>query len=476
MMLVKSTMAPAAQDYSAALRAERRAYDECADVHDLPPIFHYWSESHLAPLFKSFGFASVDEFFVQSLSEACVLSTRPFFASVGAGNCDLEIRLASALVARGHGGFTIECLDLNPAMLERGRVLASESGVQERLLFTKADLNEWQPQRRYQAVMANQSLHHVVNLEQLFAGVRSSLAPGGVFVVSDMIGRNGHLRWPEALAIVQELWRELPPHYRFNTRFARYEEAFLDWDCSNEGFEGTRAQDILPLLAGAFHFRLFAPFGNIIDPFIDRTFGCHFDPAAAWDRAFIDRVQERDCMEISRGTITPTHMIAVMDTEGIQPPRYPGNLSPEKCIRQPDREVAQPAPSPEPYAWEKLSRHAPHAAAVWKKAGKLMAQLHRRSEWAGELEKQLEERTVSLTAHAKDLEQLLLERTQWARSLESEIARVEQIARHFQNEAEREAARADGLQCELSRRVNNPLSYFAGKIFRVARRRLKQRD
>ncbi|HWD98697.1 MAG TPA: class I SAM-dependent methyltransferase [Bryobacteraceae bacterium] len=473
-------MASAANDYSAALAAERRAYDDCANVHDLPPIFHYWSQTHLAPLFETFGFTSMDDFFIQSLSNACLLSDRPCFASIGAGNCDLEVRVASALLARGHDGFTIECVDLNPAMLERGRALASKTGVQERLLFTEADLNQWRPERRYQAVMANQSLHHVVNLEQLFAGVRSSLAPGGVFIVSDMIGRNGHLRWPEALAIIHEFWRELPPSYRFNTSLARYEEVFLDWDCSGESFEGTRAQDILPLLCGAFHFQVFVPFGNIIDPFIDRAFGAHFDPEAAWDRAFIDRVHERDSMEISRGAISPTHMIAVMDTEGVQPTRYPENLSPDYCIRRPDRNVAelslQPAPPTEPYAWEKLSPDAPHAAAVWNKTRKVLEQLHRRAEWAVELEKQLEERTVSLTTHAKGLEDLLLERTEWARSLESEVARVEEIARRFQNEASRETTRADGLQSELSRRANDPVGYFARKAFRAAARRLRRRE
>ena len=46
----------------------------------------------------------------------------------------------------------------------------------------------------YDAVIANQSLHHVTNLEGLFDAIRHSLHPTGVFVTSDMIGRNGHDR------------------------------------------------------------------------------------------------------------------------------------------------------------------------------------------------------------------------------------------------------------------------------------------
>jgi hypothetical protein len=51
-------------------------------------------------------------------------------------------------------------------------------------------------------------------------------------------------------------------------------------------FEGIRSQDILPLLLEYFHFEVFIPYGNVIDPFIDRTFGPNFDSSREWDRDF----------------------------------------------------------------------------------------------------------------------------------------------------------------------------------------------
>ena len=54
--------------------------------------------------------------------------------------------------------------------------------------------------------MANHSLHHVLALEHLFAQVSATLREDGVFVVNDMIGRNGHQRWPEALDLLQRIW------------------------------------------------------------------------------------------------------------------------------------------------------------------------------------------------------------------------------------------------------------------------------
>jgi hypothetical protein len=148
-----------------------------------------------------------------------------------------------------------------------------------------------------------------------------------------MIGRNGHLRWPEALTIVQEFWQELPDSHRYNHQLNRYEKQFMDWDCSVEGFEGIRAQDILPLLAASFHFQLFVAFGNVIDPFVDRSFGHNFKLESEWDRAFIDRVHERDEEEMRKGRIKPTHMLAVMSKTELGPLRSLPPFTPQFCIR-----------------------------------------------------------------------------------------------------------------------------------------------
>ena len=298
--------------YAAALDAERARYEHCVHVHDLPDIFHYWSNTHLLPTFRAFGFESATEMFLQQLRGQCASNARARIVSLGAGNCDLEVELCSGLVAAGHADFTLECIDLNATMLRRGEEAARAAGVAQRMRFVEADLNAWIANGTYHAVIANQSLHHIVQLEAVFDAVRRSLAPGGCFAVSDMIGRNGHQRWPEALEIVNQFWRELPPSYRFNQQLRRFEESFQDWDCSATDFEGIRSQDILPLLIDRFHFQLFVPYGNAIDPFVDRNFGPNFDAQGEWDRNFIDRVHHRDEAEMRAGNLEPTHMLAVL--------------------------------------------------------------------------------------------------------------------------------------------------------------------
>ncbi len=326
----------AGRRYAERIAQEGRNFDERVVVHDLPMIFHYWSNRWLLPMEQAFGFDHPYAFFAQQLARAArgAIDT-PRFVSLGCGNCDAEIDVAERLIALGVREFTLECLDLSAPMLERGAALAAERGLSAHIVPVTGDFNRWKPRQTYDAILANQSLHHVLELEHLFDAISRSLAPHGRFVTSDMIGRNGHQRWPEALAIVRELWRELPPSHRYNLQLSRQENEFLDWDCSTEGFEGIRAQDVLPLCVERFGFELFLPFANVVDPFIDRGFGHHFDADAAWDRDFIDRVHARDEAEILAGRIKPTHMMAVMTNDRGGTPRIREHLTPQFCVRSP---------------------------------------------------------------------------------------------------------------------------------------------
>ena len=323
--------------YQNRIAQENATFADQVDVHALPEIFHYWSNRYLLPMEQVFGFQHPEDFLAKHLLDSSrrTGAARPHFVSLGSGNCDAEVRIAQDLRRRGLHDFVLECIDINPAMLERGLQLAREAGLENVVVPVAGDFNRWTPTRRYDGIMANQSLHHVLGLEDLFDAIRGALAPGALFVVSDMIGRNGHQRWPEALDIVRESWKELPDAYRYNRQLQRPEPEFLDWDCSVEGFEGIRSQDILPLLVERFGFEFFLAFGNVIDPFIDRGFGHNFDPLRDWDRDFIDRVHARDEAELMAGRIKPTHMMAVMtaDTNAVCTCR--AHLTPRFCIRKP---------------------------------------------------------------------------------------------------------------------------------------------
>src|SRR5262249_21746091 len=160
------------------------------------------------PKLRAIGSNGLTEFFVDTLAKHCKQNPGATvrFISLGSGNCDFEIDIAAALKTAGHSNFTLECLELNESMLDRGRAGASRRGLSDHVGFVVGDFNEWKPMEEYDAIIAVQSLHHVLNLEGLFSSIRRCLRPSGDFVVSDIIGRNGHLRWPEALGIVHEFW------------------------------------------------------------------------------------------------------------------------------------------------------------------------------------------------------------------------------------------------------------------------------
>lgn len=321
--------------YDARIRQEVSRFSGEEVIHDLPPICHYWSNTYLRPLFEQFGFSYPEDFFALQIERKAAAVGRPVsIVSIGAGNCESEATIAKLLLERGVRGFTITCVDITDAMLERGQRLMESQGIAGHFRFVNADFNRWKPSETCDVVIANQSLHHVTNLEGLFDAIHEAIGDDGIFVTSDMIGRNGHMRWPEALAIVQEFWQELPTAYRYNRQLRRQETRFGNWDCSTEGFEGIRAQDILPLAVAKFGFEVFLAYGNLIDPFVDRSFGPHFDAEKDWDRHFIDRVHARDEAEMLAGTISPTHMLAVMRRDRSVKPIVWRNLTPAFCLRR----------------------------------------------------------------------------------------------------------------------------------------------
>lgn len=325
------------RSYSGRRQKELETFSAIENVHELPKIAHYWSEKYVVPLIEPLGFKNCIECFRAYIGRMCNENapSTTYILSVGAGDTATEINIAEWLRENGIANYRFECLDLNADVLRRGRESAESKGLADHFSFSPFDVNSWKPSRSYDIVLAIQSLHHFIELELLFDKIRSALTAKGYFMSDDMIGRNGHMRWPEALEFVQAFWKELPDKYKYNHRLKRFEEKYQNWDCSTEGFEGIRAQDVLPLLLKRFNFEFFFAFGNVVDIFVDRCFGPNFDPTEEHDRAFIDRVQALDMSEIENGRVKPTHMIAVMTKMPVAQTKMYKHLSPEFCIRRP---------------------------------------------------------------------------------------------------------------------------------------------
>ncbi len=309
-----------------------------ADIQELPAMFHYWSNRYVLPLIvEILGVGNIFELYSKYFAESLArIPDNNRLLSVGCGDCSFETGVAQDLINKGVEDFVFECLDISPHLIRKSQERVDSLGLGAHFVIAQGDINHWTPAEIYCGVMAHQSLHHVVELERLLGSIRSALHPDGVFISSDMIGRNGHMRWPEALEIVNAIWAFLPDHLKHNRLLKRFEETYYNHDCSQEGFEGIRSQDILPLLVKSFHFERFLAYGNIPDVFIERCFGHNYSPDDGKERAFVDFLEFLNRLLIDLGHIKPTMMFAVMDMKPQGDTICYKHWTPEYCIRSTD--------------------------------------------------------------------------------------------------------------------------------------------
>lgn len=322
--------------YQRQVQAQIDQYsDSSADMHDLPPIAHYINGAFLAPRMQDvFGFSLIADIFANELLAATQRTQNGRIASLGAGDCALEINIAKRMAARGGTEFELVCYELSPVLANRGRAAIAAAGVADLVQVVEQDLNApVQIDGIVAGFMAHHSLHHIVGLELLFDMVCDRLHYQGSFIAADMIGRNGHARWPETLGLVRQIWTKLPDRLKFDRMYGRLDRWFENRDCSIEGFEGIRAQDILPLLLQRFSVQKFLAWGGLMDVFVDRCFGPNYRTESVSDRAFLDSLQAAEDRLLQAGTITPTSMLAVFAKSGRAPVASGAGLSPVSCVR-----------------------------------------------------------------------------------------------------------------------------------------------
>lgn len=105
----------------------------------------------------------------------------------------------------------------------------------------------------FDVIMCVSALHHVANLELVFAQINEQLAPGGEFwSIGEQIGRNGNRLWPRTRAFAGEIFTRLPERYRRNAHTDQVDRVLPDRDFSVGCFEGIRSEEIEALLEQHF--------------------------------------------------------------------------------------------------------------------------------------------------------------------------------------------------------------------------------
>src|SRR6266481_6923536 len=127
-------------DYKERLHAEIERFRAVENVHDLPEIFHVWSKKYVRPKLEEalgMSISAMEEFYASYIGRyAAENPSQPItIVSIGAGNGDFEVGIARLLKKSGHRRFRFQCMDINPAMLARGREAASKEQLTEDFEF-----------------------------------------------------------------------------------------------------------------------------------------------------------------------------------------------------------------------------------------------------------------------------------------------------------------------------------------------------
>lgn len=282
----------------------------------LPPIFEYWSKQFLTPDARRLGADSPESFYLRHIVEAAAQGALPVrVMSVGTGACNMEIQLAVQLKTAGIDA-RITCLDFNPGLMRRAESMARDNHVSDVMTFETQDCNRPFVRGLQDVIIVNQFFHHVTELEIFCISLSQSLAQDGALLSSDIVGRNGHLLWPDVEVEVQKAWNTLLAPKRYDRHFNAPQARYVPVNHAAYSNEGVRAQDVVACLLQTFDFELFFSFGAAIVPFIERRIGFNFDPDEEADRALIDAVGMIDAEALSNGRYPASNMIASMRHKG----------------------------------------------------------------------------------------------------------------------------------------------------------------
>lgn len=132
--------------------------------------------------------------------------------SIGSGDCSTELNIAAILAS--HKMFpAFVCFDPSDeaSVGFEQQMMRLAAGPHQgfsrapNFTFTKR-LSDY-ARESFDAVFIHHALHHVSDLEGLLAYVQLAIGHHGVVVISDMISRSGHRRWPEQLRLARSAFR-----------------------------------------------------------------------------------------------------------------------------------------------------------------------------------------------------------------------------------------------------------------------------
>ena len=194
--------------------ADRSVYDAMAareiEVWGkiLPDVEHSEAAIEDAKASWTLRVARYQKFLLQIVKEKGLKFEHGLTLGCGAG------RLERLLVGRGVCG-SFHGIDVSENAVATARKIAKEQNLP--LTYEVADLNFLElPQKRFDLVVAQTSLHHILFLERVAEQVWRSLKSDGYLWIHDFVGETQGQYDPKRLSIVNQILAILPEKFRKN--------------------------------------------------------------------------------------------------------------------------------------------------------------------------------------------------------------------------------------------------------------------
>ena len=187
---------------------------------------------------------------------------------IGCGSGWLERALADK------GGIrAIVACDVAAETVDRARAQAEregKGGIEYRVVNLE---HEELPAGPFDAIIANDVLHHITGLEALYERIHSALAPRGRFVFNEYVGPNRFQYDDARIELINRYFRLFPDNLRWDpvSNSCLWKRTRVDVRklTEEDPTEAVRSQDVLPLAREAFSAVAEIPYGGgLLNPLL----------------------------------------------------------------------------------------------------------------------------------------------------------------------------------------------------------------
>src|SRR5262249_53129635 len=170
------------------------------------------------------------------------------------------------------------------------------------------------PEGPFDAIFANDVLHHITDLEGLYGRIHGALAPEGKLLFNEYVGPNRFQYSDARMEIINRYFRLLPDRLRFNpywggAHFWRRSRVDPFRIADEDPTEAVRSEDVLPLARKFFQVEVEYPYGGgLLNPLLGEIVG-NFDEKEPHDRELLRVLCDADDRLTRSGRIEPDFWI-----------------------------------------------------------------------------------------------------------------------------------------------------------------------